>query len=168
MSIVLAASLVALQGVTLVEGPQADSSGLAAEYGSGVCRISVFGKDNDGERIRAEVSNRLRDGNLALRMTGPFVSKFRGEDNETNHPMTVKFDSGTSAPSRSGGYNTGSFREYVWGGWGAGEASDVMYEGFADASSFTVEIDGNSYGPFTWEGKGAVYNAMEKCSDDNS
>lgn len=157
-----------LQGITLVEPPKADASGMAAEYGSGVCRITVFGKDGNGDEIRAQFSRRLRDGNLALQLSGRFIQEYRGKDTNENHPVTVKFDTINSAPSRSGGYDTGGFREYVWGGWGAGAASDATYAQLKDASAFTIAMDGKSFGPFTWVGKGAVYKAMDACEDDNS
>ena len=47
--------ILALQSVTLVDGPKPDANGLAAEYGSGVCRVSVFGKDAEGEQIKTGV-----------------------------------------------------------------------------------------------------------------
>ena len=173
MSIVLALGLVvspvvALQGVTLVDGPKPDANGMAAEYGSGVCRISVFGKDADGERIRAEFSRRLRDGNLSVSLYGPFIQAFRDEDPEENFPVTVAYDTGSSAPSRSGGYDVGGFQEYAWAGWGPGSASDATYAALKGASSFSVEMDGNSYGPFTWTGTGAVWTALDDCETDNS
>ena len=114
--------LALLQSVTLVDGPEADAAGLAADYGSGVCRISVFGKDADGEQIRAEFSRRLRDGNLSVSLYGPFIRHFRDADPNANFPVTVAFDTGSSAPSRSGGYDVGGFRESAWGGWGPGAA----------------------------------------------
>lgn len=168
MSILMAASLAALQGITWVEEPKPDAAGLAAEYGSGVCRISVFGKDDDGEKIRAEFSLRLRDGNLVISLYGPFIQKFRDADPQANHPVTVTFDTGASAPSRSGGYDVGGFRQYVWGGWGPGPASDATYAQLKGASSFTVSTDGNTYGPFTWQGTGAVWSAIDNCETDNS
>lgn len=169
MSILLtAASLIALQGVTLVYPPEADASGLAAEYGSGVCRISVFGTDSNGDEIRAEFSRRLRDGNLGVQLYGRFIAAYRDKDPNANHPVTVAFDTGNSAPTRSGGYDTGGFREYAWGGWGPGAASDAAYAQLKEASSFSVRMEGNSFGPFTWAGKGAVYQALDACEYDNS
>lgn len=168
MGIVLAASLLALQGVTLVDGPKPDASGMAAEYGSGVCRINVFGKDSDGERVRAEFSRRLRDGNFSISLYGSFIQKFREKDTEENHPVTVTFDKAASAPSRSGGYDTGGFRESVWGGWGPGAASDAAYAQLKGSTSFSVSMDGNSYGPFAATEKGAIYKAMDQCELDNS
>lgn len=169
MSLLLsAASLVALQGITLVNPPEADASGLAAEYGSGVCRISVFGRDGNGDEIRAEFSRRLRDGNLGVQLYGRFITAFRDKDPNGNFPVTVAFDTGSAAPSRSGGYDTGGFREYAWGGWGPGAGSDATYAQLKDASSFSVSMDGNTFGPFTWSGKGAVYEALESCEYDNS
>lgn len=166
--IATAASLIAFQGITLVEPPKADANGLAAEYGSGVCRISVFGTDSNGDQIRAEFSRRLRDGNLGIQLSGRFITAFRGKDVNANYPVTVTFDTGASAPSRSGGYDTGGFREYAWGGWGPGAASDATYAQLKGASSFTVSMDGSTYGPFTWNGAGAVYEAMDACEYDNS
>ncbi len=169
MAIGLAISpIVALQAVTLVDGPKPDANGLAAEYGSGVCRISVFGKDADGEQIRAEFSRRLRDGNFGVSLYGPFIQKFRDADPEENFPVTVVFDTGSSAPSRSGGYDVGGFRESAWGGWGPGEASDAAYAGLRGASSLSVKIDGTTYGPFTWTGTGAVWAALDDCETENS
>ena len=168
MSIAIAIGLaispiLSLQSVTLADGPKPDANGMAAEYGSGVCRISVFGKDSDGEQIRAEFSRRLRDGNLSVSLYGPFIAKFRNEDPNENFPVTVAFDTGSSAPSRSGGYDVGGFRESAWGGWGPGEASDATYAALKGASSFSVEMDSNSYGPFTWTGTGAVWAALDAC-----
>ncbi|MEL7690454.1 hypothetical protein [Citromicrobium bathyomarinum] len=173
MSIALALGLalspvLALQSVTLVDGPKPDANGLAAEYGSGVCRISVFGKDADGEKIRAEFARRLRDGNLSVSLYGPFIQQFQDADPEENFPVTVAFDTGSSAPSRSGGYDVGGFRESVWGGWGPGEASDATYAALRGASSFSVSMDGNTYGPFTWTGTGAVWAALDDCETENS
>ena len=169
MSILLtAASILAMQGITLVEPPKADASGVAAEYGSGVCRLTVFGKDKDGDEIRAQFSRRLRDGNLALQLSGRFIREYRGEDPNENHPVTVKFDIGDSAPSRSGGYDTGGFREYAWGGWGPGDASEDTYLLMLNASSFSVGMDGKEFGPFTWEKKGALFRAMNDCESENS
>ena len=173
MSIALALGLalspvVALQSVVLVDGPKPDANGMAAEYGSGVCRISVFGKDAEGEQIRAEFSRRLRDGNLSVSLYGPFIRNFSDADPEENFPVTVAFDTGSSAPSRSGGYDVGGFRESAWGGWGPGAASDATYAGLKTASSFTVEMDGSSYGPFTWNGTGAVWAALDDCETENS
>ncbi len=173
MSIALALGLslspiIALQSLTIVEGPQADASGLAAEYGSGVCRISVFGKDADGEQIRAEFARRLRDGNFSVSLYGPFIRHHRDADPNANFPVTVAFDTGSSAPSRSGGYDVGGFRESAWGGWGPGTASDATYAALKGASAFTVEMDGTSYGPFTWTGTGAVWTALDECEIDNS
>ena len=160
--------LALLQSVTLVDGPEADAAGLAADYGSGVCRISVFGKDADGEQIRAEFSRRLRDGNLSVSLYGPFIRHFRDADPNANFPVTVAFDTGSSAPSRSGGYDVGGFRESAWGGWGPGAASDATYAALKGASSFTVQMDGNSYGPFTWTGTGAVWRALDAYETENS
>lgn len=157
-----------LQGATAVLPPKADENGLAAQYGSGVCRVSVFGKDKDGERLRAEFSRRLRDGNLSISLYGPFINAYRSKDVNTNHNVTVAFDTGSSAPSRSGGYDTGGFRESVWGGWGPGAASGKTYKQLKKASSFSVKMDGNTFGPFTWNGKGAVYNALDLCEEMNS
>lgn len=179
MSIVLALGLalspaLSLQGVILVDGPKPDANGMAAEFGSGVCRISVFGKDADGEQIRAEFSRRLRDGNLGVSLYGPFINQFRDEDPEENFPVTVAFDTGSSAPSRSGGYDVGGFRESAWGGWGPGAASDETYAALRGASSFQVTMDGNTYGPFTWGGSdagtgtGAVWAALDNCETENS
>lgn len=169
MSLLLsAASLVALQGITLVNPPEPDANGLSADYGSGVCRIGVFGKDANGNEIRAEFSRRLRDGNLGVQLFGRFIQAYRDKDPNENYPVTVAFDTGSSAPSRSGGYDTGGFREYAWGGWGPGAGSDATYAQLKDASSFSVSMDGNTFGPFTWIGKGAVYEALESCEYDNS
>ena len=164
--------LALLQSVTLVDGPEADAAGLAADYGSGVCRISVFGKDADGEKIRAEFSRRLRDGNLSVSLYGPFMQQFSDADPEENYSVTVAFDTGRSAPSRSGGYDVGGFSESVWGGWGPGEASDATYAALRGASSFTVSMDDYTYGPFTWggpgTGTGAVWAALDDCETENS
>ena len=168
MSFVIAAALIASQGITLHDAPTPDASGLAAEYGSGVCRISVFAKDSDGERIRAEFARRLRDGNFSIALKGYFIRKHRDKDVNENHPVTVSFDSAASAPSRSGGYDLGGFRESVWGGWGPGAASDATYGQLAGASSFTVSMDGNSFGPFTVSKKGAIHAALESCEVENS
>ena len=160
--------VLALQAVTLVDGPRPDANGLAAEYGSGVCRVSVFGKDADGEQIRAEVARRLRDGNLSVSLYGPFIRQFRDADPEENHAVTVAFDAGSSAPSRSGGYDVGGFSESVWGGWGPGEVSDATYAALRGASSFSVSMDDHTYGPFTWTGTGAVWTALDDCETENS
>ena len=169
MSLLLASfSAFAFQGAGVVLPPEPDENGLVAQYGSGVCRVSTFGKDKDGERIRAEFSRRLRDGNLSVSLYGPFINAYRGKDINENHPVTVAFDTGASDPSRSGGYDTGGFREYVWGGWGPGAASDATYAKLEDASSFSVKMDGNTFGPFTWTGTGAVHNALQICEEMNS
>ena len=160
--------ILALQSVTLVDGPKPDANGLAAEYGSGVCRVSVFGKDAEGEQIRAEFSRRLRDGNFGVSLYGPFIRHFRDTDPDENFPVTVAFDTGTSAPSRSGGYDIGGFDEYAWGGWGPGEASDATYAALRGASSFSVSMDDHTYGPFTWTGTGAVWTALDDCETENS
>tara|TARA_B100001179_G_scaffold222441_1_gene198876 strand:+ start:1663 stop:2184 length:522 start_codon:yes stop_codon:yes gene_type:complete len=173
MSIALAVGLalspaLSLQAITFYDGPDIGEDGLAVEYGSGVCRVSVKGKDADGERIFAQFSRRLRDGNLSIALEGPFMQKFSDADPNENVPVTVVFDTGSSAPSRSGGYDVGGFRESAWGGWGPGEASDATYAALKGASSFTVSMDGNSYGPFTWTGTGAVWNALDACETENS
>lgn len=160
--------LLALQSVTVVDGPKPDANGLAAEYGSGVCRISVFVKDADGEQIRAEFSRRLRDGNFGVALYGPFIQQFSDADPNANFPVTVAFDTGSSAPSRSGGYDVGGFRESAWGGWGPGEASDAAYAGLRGASSLSISMGGNTYGPFTWTGTGAVWAALDDCETENS
>ena len=158
----------ALQSLTIVDGPKPDANGMAVDYGNGVCRVSLFGKDGDGEQIRAEFSRRLRDGNMGVSLYGPFIRKFRQADPDANYPVTVIFDTGSSAPSRSGGYDVGGFEEYAWAGWGPGAASDATYAALKGASSFSVEMDGNSYGPFTWTGTGAVWTALDACETDNS
>lgn len=173
MSIVFAAGLAlspvsALQGITIVDGPQVDAAGLAPEYSDGVCRVSVFGKDGDGERIRAEFSRRLRDGNLGISLFGPFIRQFRGVDSEANFPVTVVYDTGASAPSRAGGYDVGGFSEYAWAGWGPGAASDATYAALRAASTFSIAMNGKNYGPFTWQGTGAVWSALNDCEADNS
>ncbi|NCP20323.1 MAG: hypothetical protein GW855_14360 [Erythrobacter sp.] len=173
MSITLAIGLalspaLSLQAITFYDGPDIGENGLAVDYGSGVCRVSVKGKDADGERIVAEFSRRLRDGNLGVALEGPFMQKFSDADPNANHPVTVHFDTGSSAPSRSGGYDVGGFRESAWGGWGPGEASDATYAAMKEASSFSVEMDGNTYGPFTWAGTGAVWAALDNCETENS
>lgn len=157
-----------LQGITLVEPPKADASGYTLEYNGGVCRVTVFGKDSQGEEIRAQFSRRLRDGNLAVQLSGRFIQAYRERDPNENHRVTVKFDIGDSAPSRSGGYDTGGFRENAWGGWGPGDASDETYMLMLNASNFTVAMDGESFGPFTWAEKGALFRAMNACENDNS
>jgi hypothetical protein len=173
MSIVFAAGialspLIALQGLTIVDGPRAGAAGLAPEYSDGVCRVSVFGKDGAGEQIRAEFSRRLRDGNLDISLFGPFIRQFRGVDGDANFPVTVVYDTGASVPSRTGGYDVGGFREYAWGGWGPGAASDATDAALRGASTFSVGMNGNSYGPFTWQGTGAVWSALDDCEADNS
>jgi hypothetical protein len=159
---------VALQGITFVHGPKPDANGLATEYGNGVCSVSVFRKDAEGREVRAEFSRRLRDGNLSVQVYGPFMVNFRDADMQENFPVTVAFDTGTSAPSRSGGYDVGGFEEYIWGGWGPGAASDATYAALRGKSSFSVEMDGNTYGPFTWTGSGALWTALDDCEADNS
>ena len=168
MSISVVIGLIALQGVILVSPPEANGDGLAAEYGSGVCRISVTGEDAEGNTARAEFSRRLRDGNLGISLYGSFMQKFSGKDANANYPVTVNFDTGPSTPTRSGGYDVGGFREYVWGGWGPGAASDAAYAQLAGASSFSVTIENNSFGPFTWVGTGAIHQALEACEYENS
>lgn len=168
MSISVALGFVALQGVILVSPPEANADGLAAEYGSGVCRISVSGDDDEGNTARAEFSRRLRDGNLSIALYGPFMQDFRDKDAESNYPVTVNFDTGPSAATRSGGYDTGGFSEYIWGGWGPGAASDAAYAQLAAASSFSVVIENNSFGPFNWVGTGAIHKALEACEYENS
>ena len=173
MSIALAIGLtlspvIALQAITFYDGPKIDENGLAIEYNNGVCRVAVKGKDSDGERIFAEFSRRLRDGNLSVSLEGPFMQQFSDADPNANHPVTVVFDTGSSAPSRSGGYDVGGFRESAWGGWGPGEASDATYAALRGIGSFSVEMDGNTYGPFTWTGSGALWTALDDCEADNS
>lgn len=168
MAIAFVLGLVALQGVTLVEPVAAGENGLALDYGSGVCRVSVSGLDASGNSVRAEFARRLRDGNLSISVYGSFMSGFRGKDMEENYPVTVAFDTGKAAPSRSGGYDHGGFREYIWGGWGPGAGSDAVYAQLAGASSFSVSIEGNSFGLFTWTGTGAIHEALEACEYDNS
>lgn len=158
----------ALQSVTLHGGPEFGENGLATAYDNGVCRVTVKGKDADGERILAGFSRRLRDGNLSVSLEGPFMQTFRGADTNVNHPVTVVFDAGRSSPSRSGGYDLGGFSEYVWGGWGPGAASDQTYAALRGIGSFSVEMDGNTYGPFTWTGSGALWTALDDCEADNS
>lgn len=160
--------LAALQGITIVDEPKADAAGLSSEYGNGVCRVSVFGKDGKGEEVRAEFSRRLRDGNIGVSLYGVFIRAFRGVDSQASYPVTVVYDTGASAPSRAGGYDVGGFSEYAWGGWGPGAASDATYAALRGASSFTVTMDGASYGPFTWTGTGAIWTALDNCETENS
>ena len=92
MSIAFALALspaFALQSLTIVDGPKPDANGMAVDYGNGVCRVSLFGKDGDGEQIRAEFSRRLRDGNMGVSLYGPFIRKFRQADPDANYPVTV-------------------------------------------------------------------------------
>lgn len=168
MSIALAFTMIAVQAGVAAQGPLPEVASLTSEYGSGVCRIIIVGKDSDGESIDVEFSRRLRDGNLGISLKGSFIQKFRGKSVEDNHPVTVNFDNGESAPSRSGGYDLGGFREYVWGGWGAGAVSDATYGQLKDVTSFSVEMDGNSFGPFVMPEKGAAYQMLDQCEIDNS
>ena len=173
MSITLAIGLalspaLSLQAITFRDGPDFGENGLAVDYGDGVCRVSVKGKDADGERLFVEFARRLRDGNLSVALEGPFMQKFSNADPNENHPVTVVFDTGSSAPSRSGGYDVGGFREYAWGGWGPGEASDATYAALRGKSSFSIAMDGTTYGPFTWTGSGALWTALDDCEADNS
>ena len=164
----IALNLLLLQGITLDEGPKPNAAGMAAEYSDGVCRISLFSKDNDGEQIRAEFSRRLRDGNFGISLYGPFIQKFQDQNRDAVHAVTVNFDNASSAASRSGGYDIGGFRQNIWGGWGPGAASDATYEQLSKATSFTVNMDGSRFGPFSANSKGAIYDALDDCESKNN
>ena len=165
----LASPALAMQGVTLVDRFDAiGANNLGSDYNSGVCRVLSRSTDAEGERLGVEFSRRLRDGNMAVQLFGPFMRNHRDKNPDDNYPMTVRFDGGATQPSRSGGYDVGGFRSYAWGGWGAGPTSDAAYAALKDAGSFTVEFDGTTYGPFEMPEKGALYSALDDCEIENS
>ena len=135
-------------------------------YRNGVCMVGFDGPGPDGT-MTLQITRRLSDGNIGASVMGNAFGRGRDADPEENFPLTLTLDSGDSFVSRSGGYDMGGFSEGVWGGFGAGSASDEVYAALRSASSMTVTLDGIEFGPFALQLPGMAGSVLKSCADTN-
>lgn len=132
---------------------------------NGVCYVEFPGPNLPGEdkSFSIEFSYRVRDGNLGATIKVNGWEKAQKADPEKKIPMTLVFDTGTSAPSRSGGYESG-FNDTAWAGFGP-EPSVPVFALMEKAKTVKVKFDGMTLGPVDLQMKGLAHTSLSMCAD---
>ncbi|MBI1408103.1 MAG: hypothetical protein GC145_18475 [Caulobacter sp.] len=133
---------------------------------NGVCMVGFKGPNAPGteSQMTLQFTYRVKDGNVGATILVNGWERAQEADPEKNIPMTLVFDTGKSAPARSGGYDSG-FNDSAWAGWGAGEASYKLYALMDGASTVRVLFDGMDLGPFDLQFKGIAHSVLKTCAD---
>ncbi|MDB5469587.1 MAG: hypothetical protein JWR84_1147 [Caulobacter sp.] len=133
---------------------------------NGVCYVEFPGPNLPGEDkpFSIEFSYRVRDGNLGVTIKVNGWDKAQKADPEKKIPMTLVMDTGTTAPSRSGGYESG-FNDTAWAGWGP-EPSAPVFALLQKAKTVSVKFDGMTLGPVDLQMKGLAYTSLNMCADE--
>ena len=135
---------------------------------NGVCYVGFEGGNAPGtdKPMTLEFSYRVRDGNFGatVKVNGwPKAQAEAARGDEKPIPMTLKFDTGKTTTSRSGGWESG-FDDDAWGGWGAGPTSDAAFPMLRDAKTASVTFDGLDLGSFNLQMKSLAHVSLEDCA----
>jgi len=132
---------------------------------NGVCYVEFPGRNLPGtdKPFSLEFSYRVRDGNFGATIKVNGWDKAQNADPEKKIPMTLVMDTGTTAPSRSGGYDSG-FSDTAWGGWGP-EPSAPVFALLENAKTVTVKFDGMTLGPVDLQMKGLAHVSLSQCAE---
>lgn len=132
---------------------------------NGVCYVEFPGPNLPGsdKPFALEFSYRVRDGNFGATVKVNGWDKAQGADPEKKIPMTLVMDTGTTLPSRAGGYDSG-FNDTAWGGWGP-EPSAPVFALLEKAKTVTVKFDGMTLGPVDLQMKGLAHTSLSMCAE---
>ena len=132
---------------------------------NGVCYVEFPGAKLPGTDtpFAIEFSYRVRDGNLGATIKVNGWDKAQKADPEKKIPMTLVFDTGSTLPSRSGGYESG-FNDTAWAGWGP-EPSVPVFALMEKAKTVTVKFDGMTLGPVDLQMKGLAHTSLSMCAE---
>lgn len=133
---------------------------------NGVCYVEFPGANLPGadKPFAIEFSYKVSTGNLGVTIKVNGWDKAQQADPEKKIPMTLVFDTGTSAPSRSGGYDSG-FNDTAWAGFGP-EPSVPVFALMEKAKTVTVKFDGMTLGPVDLQMKGLAHTSLSMCADE--
>lgn len=132
---------------------------------NGVCYFSVQGPNAPAtdKPMTLEFSYRVRDGNLGVSILVNGWPKAQAANPDTVVPVTLVLDSGTTKPSRSGGYASG-FNDRLWAGWGAENSPPIM-DLLKTAKVARLEADGMRFGSFDLQIRGLAHTSLTQCAD---
>lgn len=161
---IISVGLITAFTVTAIAAKAQVSINIQTSMPNGGCLIKVPGGNAPGmdKPMRLQFSYRISDGNMGMAVQVNGWPKAQQADPNRNIPITLTFDTGSSTTSRSGGYSSG-FNDELWGGWGAGEASDNYFAMLKEAKSVTVLADNEEIGTFDLQLKGYIYSWINQC-----
>ena len=136
------------------------------DFRNGVCSVTFPGGTLPGsdKPFKFQFSYRVRDGNFGASIQVNGWDKAQElEASEDVRPMTLRFDTGKTSVSRSGGYSSG-FNDQAWGGWGPGAGSDAAMAMLAEAKAVAVGFDGREFGTIDLHLKGLAHVSLTDCA----
>jgi hypothetical protein len=156
-----------LLAAAIAPAANAETASMSFSQGerNGVCMVGFKGPNAPGteNQMTLQFTYRVKDGNIGASILVNSWERAQNADPEKNIPMTLVFDTGKSAPARSGGYESG-FNDSAWAGWGAGAASDKLYALMDGAKTVRVLFDGMDLGPFDLQYKGLAHSVLKSCA----
>lgn len=136
------------------------------DFRNGVCMVTFGGGMLPGsdKPYNLQFNYRVRDGNFgaAIQVNG-WDKAQQLEASEEVRPMTLRFDTGKTSASRSGGYSSG-FNDQAWGGWGPGAGSEAAMALLSEAKSVVIGFDGQEFGPVDLQMKSLAHTSLTECA----
>jgi hypothetical protein len=130
----------------------------------GWCYARVWGGVAPGsaQRMVLEFGYGAAEGKLGVTIHVAEWQRVRDADPNANIPMTLVLDTGTSARSAEGGYDS-PYDDEAWGGWEPAPAQAILML-LKTAKSARVTFDGMDLGPFGLPPGGRMASSLTACA----